>query len=119
VRDLLLTVLAMAGALALFGQLFRALARLGIASVEKTAASGLAEVAARRGDLTSLAERRELEGQARYGRARAGLLVAAWLLLLIVPVITGWTREAYAAASLLWFLPRRRLGRARTAGVRS
>jgi hypothetical protein len=112
VWDLLLTVLAVAGAFALLGQLFRALARLGIAAVEKTAASGLAEVAARRGDLTGLAERRELEGRARHGRARAGLLVAAWLLLLLVPVFTGWTREAYAAASVLWLFPRQRPGTA-------
>lgn len=118
-RDVLLTVLAVAGALALLGQLFRALARLGIAAVEKTAASGLAEVAARRGDLTSLAERRELEGRARYGRARYGLLAAAWLLLLIVPVMAGWTRETYAAASVLWLLPPQRPGRARTTGGRS
>lgn len=108
----LLTVLAVAGAFALLGQLFRALARLGIAAVEKTAASGLAEVAARRGDLTGLAERRQMEGRARHGRARAGLLVAVWLLLLVVPLATGWTQEVYAAASLLWFLPRQHPGTA-------
>jgi hypothetical protein len=112
VLNVVLTVLAVMGALALVGQLLRALARLGLAAVEKTAASGLAEVAARRGDLTGLAERRDLEGRARYGRARYGLLVAAWLLLLIVPVITGWTREAYAAASVLWLLPPQRPGTA-------
>ena len=105
--EVLVGFLAVAGGLALVARLFRALIRLGLAAVEKTAASGLAEVAARRGDLTGLAERRETEGRARQGRLRAALLVALWLLVLLVPPFTGWTREVYALASVLWLLPRR------------
>lgn len=103
-----LVVLAVFGAFALLGQFLRAVAWLGLAIVEASAASGLSEVAARRGDLTGLAERRELEQRARTGRRRAGVLALAWLLLLLVPLFMGWTREAYAVASLLWLLPRSR-----------
>ena len=105
--EVLLGFLAVVGGFALAARLSRALVRLGLAAVEATAASGLAEVAARRGDLTGLAERRETEERARQGRLRAALVVVLWLLVLLVPPLTGWMREVYAAASMLWLLPRR------------
>lgn len=87
-------------------RLVRTLLRVGIAVVETTAASSLAEVSARRGDLSLLAERRETEQSARRAGVRHGLLALLWCLLLVVPLVVGWAREVYALASLVWLLPR-------------
>jgi hypothetical protein len=103
-----LGVLALVGVLGILARLARAGLRLGITAAEAAAANGLAEASARRGDLTALDERRRQAAELRRTR-RARLAVAAgWAALLVVPAFTPWGREAYAAASLLWLLPRAR-----------
>lgn len=101
----LLVFLSMIGGVALALRLLRALLRTGVGLAEAVTASGLAEVSARRGDLTELAERQALALRARRlarGSALHGLL---WVLLLGVPVVAGWTQHVYAAASVLWLVP--------------
>lgn len=101
----LLVFLSMIGGVALALRLLRALLRTGVGVAEAITASGLAEVSARRGDLTEMAERRALELRARSvarGSALRGLL---WTLLLAVPALGGWTQHVYAAAAVLWLVP--------------
>ena len=97
---------AVFGVLALLARLGWALLRVGLAVAEETAAAGMAEASARRGDLTTLAERR---GQAvALRRARWGQLAvsALWAACLVVPPLLDVGRPAYVAAVLLWLLPR-------------
>lgn len=101
----ILFVLAVLGAVALVARFLRAAFRFLFASAQSTAAAGLAEVSARRGDLSTLAERREVEQTARRARLRTGLLTLLWLLLLVIPLLIGWTREVYVVCSVLWLLP--------------
>lgn len=104
----LVLLLAFAGAAALVLRLLRMLLRLGLRAAEVTAASGMAEISARQGDLTSLAERQEALTRARR-RARVEVALALlWLAWLAVPTFAPWTREAYALAAPLWLLPRKR-----------
>jgi hypothetical protein len=107
--ETILTLMAVLGALAVAYRLLRALARLGVASAERTAASGLAEVSARRGDITSLGERRAHEQVARRRQRQDVLLVALWLAWLVVPPLIGWSQVVYAAAAPLWLLPQQRI----------
>ncbi|HEX5724080.1 MAG TPA: hypothetical protein VFX98_01370 [Longimicrobiaceae bacterium] len=103
----LLLPLAVLGAAALFARLLRSLLRLGLNVAEGSAAAGLAEVSARRGDLTGMAERGELVRAIRRSRRRNAALALLWLAVIVVPILLGGVREVYAAASLLWLLPRR------------
>jgi len=105
--SLVLLLLSVCGFVALMARLGRAALRLGLNAAEATAASGMAEVSQRRGDITGYIERRE-SGQAlrRARRANAATLLG-YALLLAVPPFIGLAREVYAAAALLWFLPRR------------
>lgn len=100
-----LSLVAIAGGLALLSRLVRTVLRLALHAAEATAASGLAEVSARRGDLTAMAERREQEERARrHRRAEFGRLLL-WAVWLAAPPIFGWMPEAYAAAAILWLIP--------------
>ena len=99
----LILILAIVGAVALVRGLARTLLRLGLRAAEETAATGMAEVSARRGDLTALAERREAALAARKHRRRDLLLAGVWVLWLVVPPIVGWAGPAYALAAPLWF----------------
>ncbi len=99
-------LIAVFGVLAILARLGRSLLRVGITVAEETAAAGMAEASARRGDLTTLAERR---GQAvALRRARWGQLAASagWAALLAVPPLLDVGRPVYVAAVLLWLLPR-------------
>ena len=102
-------LLAAAGVLALLLRLGGALLVLGLNAAESTAASGLAEVSERRGDVTGFLERRRTADTLRGARRRAALTLLVLLLLLAVPPVVGVAREAYAACALLWLLPRRRI----------
>jgi hypothetical protein len=102
----LLGILAVAGVLAILARLGRSLLRVGITVAEETAAAGMAETSARRGDLTGLAERREHRAALRRTRFRQLAVSALWIALLVVPALAGWGRPVYAAAVLLWLLPR-------------
>jgi polyferredoxin len=100
-------VLAAAGVLAVVYRLLRALARFVLAFAEVTAASGMAEISARRGDLTTLAERQATERTARQRQWKDLLYIALWLAWLLVPPLTAWPLALYAAAVPLWLLPYR------------
>ena len=99
--------LAVLGGVALVVRLGRSLVRLGLTAAELGAASGLAEVSARRGDITGLAERASHGAELRRNRRRDIAFVLFWLALLVIPPLAGWTRIVYAAAAVLWVLPRR------------
>lgn len=103
--DALLLFLSLLGGVALLVRFIRALLRLGLAAAEETAASGMAEVSARHGDITALSERQAASRAARAVRRQALLQAAAWLLLLLLPLVFGWAREVYAAAAILWLFP--------------
>ena len=105
--SLVLLLLAVLGVLALVVRLGRAALRLGLNAAEATAASGLAEVSQRRGDITGYLERRASGETLRRARRRNLAAALGYALLLAVPLFTEFAREAYAAAALLWLLPRR------------
>lgn len=106
-------LLAIAGALAVVYRLVRALARLVLSFAEVTSASGLAEVSARRGDLTAMAEQRVHERLARRRQWGDLLYVLLWLGWLLLPPLISLAQPFYAAAAPLWLLPYRRVrGRA-------
>ena len=109
-RDLLsvvLLLLAVLGFLALVARMGRALLRLGLNAAEATAASGLAEVSERRGDITGFMERRQSGEALRRARRRNLAALLAYALLIFIPPFTGFAREIYAAGALLWLVPRR------------
>jgi hypothetical protein len=107
--SLVLLLLAVFGFLALVSRLGRELTRLALNAAEATAATGLAEVSERRGDITGLMERRAAAQTLRRNRRRTLAGVATFLLLLAIPPFAGLAREVYAACALLWFVPARRL----------
>jgi len=99
--------LAVLGILGLAVRLVRSIARLVLSFAEVTAASGLAEVSARRGDLTTLDEQRAIERAARQRQWSDLLFIVLWLGWLFVPPLVSLAQPLYAAAAPLWFLPRR------------
>ena len=103
--EILVQLLALAGVVALALRLFRSGFRLAWRSAEVAAISGLADVSARRGDLTAANERRDHESRARRLRRTHFLLSALWLGWLAVPLFFGVASEAYALAAALWLLP--------------
>ncbi|HEX6372657.1 MAG TPA: hypothetical protein VF006_27300 [Longimicrobium sp.] len=107
--SLVLLLLAVLGFLALAGRLGRALVRLALNAAESTAATGLAEVSERRGDITGMMETRNAAQALRRKRRLTFLRVAACVLLIAVPPFAGVAREVYAACALLWFVPGRRI----------
>ena len=113
----LLVLLAIAGAVGLGVRVVRSLLRVGVTAAEETAVASLAEVSARRGDLTGLAENREMRRSLRRSRLREVGLLGVWVGLLAVPPVAGWLPAGYAAAALLWFLPRRPIRARRPAEV--
>jgi hypothetical protein len=102
----LVVVLAIAGGMALLSRALRSALRLLLRTGEVTAASGLVDISLRRGDLTTLAERRAQERRARRRRRRDGLLSLLWFAWLLVPVAGGWLPGAYALAAPLWLVKR-------------
>ena len=105
--SLVLLLLAVLGVLALVVRLGRAMLRLGLNAAEATAASGLAEVSERRGDVTGFLERRAFGQTLRRARRRNLAATLAYAALIAIPPFAGVAREVYAAAALLWLLPRR------------
>jgi len=105
-----LFVLAVFGVLGLLRQVGVAGFGLLRRGVEVYLTSGVEETHARRGDITAL---REAEGARQLAwRARwvAGLRLGFAVALLVIPPLTPWPRLLYAASSILWFLPPRRIG---------
>ena len=103
--SLVLLLLAVLGFVALVARLGRSVLRLGLNAAEATAASGLAEVSERRGDITGMMEKRTAAQTLRRNRRITLLTVIGCLLLMIVPPFADVAREVYAACALLWFLP--------------
>jgi hypothetical protein len=81
---------------------------------ESFLARDLAEIRARRGDLSGLQEATELRKVARQRRMVALGAFSMWVVLLMVPPLTPWPELLYATYSLLWLAPRR-IGRTRRA----
>jgi hypothetical protein len=75
--------------------------------VESFLARDVADVRARRGDLTGLADADAVRQRARRRRFVALGVFSMWVCLLIVPPLTPWPGFLYAAYSLLWLVPRR------------
>lgn len=105
--SVILLLLAVLGVVALVARLGRAALRLGLNAAEATAASGLAEVSQRRGDITGYLERRASTETLRRARRRNLAAALGYGLLLVAPLFTELAQEVYAAAALLWLLPRR------------
>lgn len=105
--SVILLLLAVLGVVALVARLGRAALRLGLNAAEATAASGLAEVSQRRGDITGYLEGRASTESLRRARRRNLAAVLGYGLLLVAPLFTEAAGEVYAAAALLWLLPRR------------
>lgn len=105
--SLVLLLLAVLGFVALIARLGRSALRLGLNAAEATAASGLAEVSERRGDITGYLERRASGESLRRARRRNLAATLLYAALLAVPPFAGVAREVYAASALLWLLPRR------------
>ena len=100
-------LLALAGLAALVYRLGRSLLRLGLAAAEAGAVGGMMRVSVRQGDLTGMAERQALVAAVRRNRILALLTAALWAVLLAAPPLGGIARPVYAAAALVWLLPRR------------
>jgi hypothetical protein len=90
---------ALRAGLALFGALR--------GGVDAFLARDLAEVRARRGDLTGLEEAAGARSVARRRRLLALSIFTMWVGLLVVPSLTPWPLFLYASYSLLWLVPRR------------
>ncbi|CAA9302484.1 MAG: hypothetical protein AVDCRST_MAG68-573 [uncultured Gemmatimonadetes bacterium] len=97
---------AVFGVLALLARLGWALLRVGVTVAEETAAAGMAEASARRGDLTTLAERRDQAVALRRARWAQIGVSTLWAALLVAPPLLDVARPVYVAAILLWLLPR-------------
>ncbi len=106
--DSLVLLLAIAGFLAVLRGLARAMLGLLVRGVEVVMAREATDIRARRGDITGLSAADEQRALARRHRRRSAAAVAFWAALIVVPVLTPWTRWLYAAWSPLWLLTARR-----------
>lgn len=104
--SVILLLLAALGLLALLVRMGRAALRLGLNAAEATAASGLADISERRGDITGFLERRASTQSLRRKRWINAAALAGYAALLIIPPFFDIAREVYAAAAVLWLLPR-------------
>lgn len=107
----LLIVLAVFGILAVLRRVLLAVLRLLGRGVDRIMANEMAEIRARRGDLTGLDEADVEHGRARRAQAGALAVLSFWVLLLIAPSLTPWPLALYASYSLLWVIPRLPVGR--------
>lgn len=97
--------LAVLGGIALFVRLARSVARVMLDVAESTAADGIIEASARRGDLTALEEARKVASTARLRRRRNIAIVVGWALWFAVPLAFGLLPAAWSIAAPLWLLP--------------
>ncbi|MGH7554412.1 MAG: hypothetical protein ACREMQ_15515, partial [Longimicrobiales bacterium] len=92
----LITLLAIAGVLAVLYRAARTTLRLLRRSVDALVARETAELRAQRGDLTGMAGAADARAVARRQRLLALALLCFWMLLLIVPPLTPWPGVLYA-----------------------
>jgi hypothetical protein len=103
----LIVVLAVLGFAAIALRVALALLRLLRGGVEQYVATGVADVRARRGDLTGLSDASVQERRARRSQLVSVGILSFWLLLLIAPALTPWPATLYAAYCVFWLVPRR------------
>lgn len=106
VTEPLTLFLALLGGAALVYRSLGGLFRLALRASQETAARELAELSARRGDLTAMTERQRAATLAASDRRRQLLLTLLWIGWFVVPLMLGAARLPFAVASLLWLLPR-------------
>jgi hypothetical protein len=104
--DVLLLIPAALGFMAIGLRVLRAGAGVLGRGMQRFVAGEVADVRARRGDLTGLSAARQQRAHAVRAQLRAAGVLSFWVALLIVPVLTPWPRWLYAAYSLLWLVPR-------------
>lgn len=103
-------VFAFFGVLAVLARVLRALLKLLHRGVDTLVAGEVHDLRAQRGDLTGMADAARQKSVARRGRLGALAMLSFWGGLLVVPLLTPWRVELYAIYSLLWLMPRVRLG---------
>lgn len=103
--SLLVVVLAVIGFVAVALRVVLAILGLLRRGVDRYLADSVADVRARRGDLTGMDEARVEEQGARRALFSAFAILSFWALLLIAPALTPWPRTIYAAYSVFWLLP--------------
>jgi hypothetical protein len=105
--NIVIALLAAAGIAAVVLRALSALFRALRGGVDSFLARDLAEVRARRGDLTGVSDAAEQRRAAHRYRMFALLSAAVWIGLLAVPPLTPWPAFLYAVYALLWLVPRR------------
>ncbi|MGH7504505.1 MAG: hypothetical protein ACRELX_02600 [Longimicrobiales bacterium] len=105
---IVLLILAVVGIAAVLRHLATALLRLLRRGVDAFMADQVADVRARRGDLTGLSDAEVVRSQARRSRLAAVGTVSLWTALLVVPPLTSWPELVYACYNVLWLVPPRR-----------
>jgi hypothetical protein len=103
------SVLAVAGGLALVYRAAGGLFMLALRASQESAARVLADVRARHGDVTGMVERRDAAARAARERRQTALLTLLWIAWLVTPLFLGGVREAYGVAAVLWLVPRARI----------
>jgi hypothetical protein len=78
--------------------------------VDSVLARDLADIRARRGDLTGLQDAADVRAAARRERMIAVTAFLMYIGLLAVPPLTPWPNLLYSAYALLWLVPRRKPG---------
>jgi hypothetical protein len=105
-----LAVLAAIGFFVVAWRLFKAILRVARLGLDVYAAGELADARARRGDLTGMEDATRAAAARRRTRWRTTGPAVVWLLLLVLPALTPWTRSLYASYTLFWVLGRLRRG---------
>ena len=77
-------------------------------------ADQVARTQASRGDVTGMEESRRQRQATGQQKTRAGAEAVGWLVLLLAPPLTPWSRYIYAAYTLLWLVPALRSRRRRS-----
>ncbi len=103
--DTVLSILAITGVAAAVWHLIRATFRFLRFGATRLWADELARTHARRGDVTAMEDARRDRSTRSRDRTRAGVEAVGWLVLLLVPPLTPWSRHIYAAYTLLWVVP--------------
>lgn len=104
----LLLLLGILGFIAVARHLAVAVLRLFRRGADEFMAGQIADIRARRGDLTGLSDAQVERTLAKRGRLAALGGVFLWTALLAAPPLTPWPELLYAACNIFWVFPRRR-----------